>query len=87
MRLPILAFFNHSHLPPDLQDIARPFHRHAHELVMRYEAALKDGQSPACGELATALRRLLEAKDCAVRAFLPSAEPEPLPEPSADVAS
>lgn len=62
LRYPILAFFAYEHLPPALQDISRPFCDLARELVCRETA------HPA--ELVTALRKLLEAKDAAVRAAL-----------------
>ena len=57
----ILRHFEFAHLPPHLADISERFHDLAHDLV----AILPDGP-----ELTTALRKLLEAKDCAVRARL-----------------
>lgn len=59
---PLLRHFAYSHLPPFLQDISKPFHDLAHSL----------GNNPIydCIELEAALRKLLEAKDCAVRACL-----------------
>lgn len=50
--------FAHAHLPSDLSDISARFERLALELL----DVCHDGP-----ELKTALRRLLEAKDCAVR--------------------
>ena len=62
----LLAYFDYGHLPPHLAGVARIFHDAAHETV---DAV---GQSPTGGaEATTALRKLLEAKDCAVRAALP----------------
>jgi hypothetical protein len=58
---PLLQFFGYEHLPNELQLISSRFHRLAHEIV----ATL-----PRNPERTTALRKLLEAKDCAVRARL-----------------
>lgn len=66
----IVRFFEFEHLPPGLQKISRPFHALAHEL---YANADLDG-----AELSVGLRKLLEAKDCAVRARLVNT-PEPMP--------
>jgi len=57
----ILRYFEYSHLPPHLQGISKQFHGLAHSL----EAALPSGAEKSSG-----LRKLLEAKDCAVRASL-----------------
>lgn len=59
---PILRFFDFEHLPAELQDVSRPFAIMARGL----EESL-----PAGAEKSTALRKLLEAKDAAVRAALP----------------
>ncbi len=56
----LMQFFAWQHLPPHLQDVSRPFGELAESLL-----ALPDNQ-----ERTTALRKLLEAKDCAVRAKL-----------------
>lgn len=56
----ILPYFDYDHLPPELADVSEPFHALAHKL-----AAQLDGP-----ELTAGLRKLLEAKDCAVRAAL-----------------
>lgn len=61
MTEPILQFFAYAHLPEHLQTISRPFSEMAEELVRSL---------PRNPERTTALRKLLEAKDCAVRAFL-----------------
>jgi hypothetical protein len=58
---PILQFFEFSHLPPHLQEVSSPFSMMANRIV----ATL-----PRNPERTTALRKLLEAKDCAVRALL-----------------
>lgn len=57
----ILRYFEYDHLPPHLADISMPFHDLAHHLANRLEGP----------ELTAGLRKLLEAKDCAVRAALP----------------
>ena len=59
---PILKFFTFGHLPPQLQEISRGFAHAAFGIV----AAL-----PRNAERSVALRKLLEAKDAAVRAGLP----------------
>lgn len=62
-RFPILEFFKFAHLPPHLQVISEPF------AIMAERIA--DGEHKRPAEVAAALRKLLEAKDCAVRARLP----------------
>lgn len=59
---PILRFFEYDHLPEKLQTVSKPFGDMAEML------AGMPTDHPA--ELATALRKLLEAKDAAVRAAL-----------------
>lgn len=54
-------FFAYEHLPPYLQTVSRPFGELAKHLI----ATL-----PTNPERTVALRKLLEAKDCAVRALL-----------------
>ena len=61
MSLSILQFFEYEHLPPHLQTISRPFG----ELARQLDAIL-----PLNPEKTHCLRKLLEAKDCAVRAKL-----------------
>jgi hypothetical protein len=58
---PMLQFFQYAHLPAQLQQVSQPFCTLAEHLV----ATL-----PRNPERTTALRKLLEAKDCAVRALL-----------------
>lgn len=58
---PILQFFGYSHLPPELQAVSKHFHGLAYALV-RFV--------PRNPERTVALRKLLEAKDAAVRAFI-----------------
>jgi hypothetical protein len=57
----IMQFFAYAHLPEHLQAISKPFCETA-EWV--------DQNIPSNPEKSTALRKLLEAKDCAVRAVL-----------------
>ena len=61
MKNNLLQFFEYSHLPAHLQAVSKPFG----DLAAALEAAL-----PANAEKTTAFRKLLEAKDCAVRAVL-----------------
>lgn len=64
---PIRRYFNYGHLPPHLQAVSRPFASAADQLI---EAA-NENPAPIDGaELQVALRKLLEGKDAAVRAFL-----------------
>jgi len=56
----ILQFFTYSHLPEHLQAVSRPFSELA-EVV---------AASSANAETTVALRKLLEAKDAAVRALV-----------------
>jgi ferritin-like protein len=57
----MMQFFGYSHLPEHLQATSRQFHA----LATWVEANL-----PANPERTVALRRLLESKDCAVRAMI-----------------
>lgn len=58
---PILRFFHYHHLPPALLDTSAPFCSLAKAMV---------NTLPRNAERTMALRKLLEAKDCAVRAML-----------------
>ena len=57
----IMQFFAYSHLPPHLQAVSKPFGELAEQIV----ATL-----PRNPERTVALRKLLEAKDAAVRALV-----------------
>lgn len=57
----IEQFFAYAHLPQHLQDVSRPFGELAERIVT---------DIPRNPERTVALRKLLEAKDAAVRAFL-----------------
>ena len=56
-----IKYFEYQHLPPDLQEISKPFYELAHLL----EDTLPDGSEKSAG-----MRHLLEAKDCMVRVGL-----------------
>ncbi len=56
---PILRYFHYSHLPDKLKYVSMIFCHAAREIVDRV---------PRNAERTVALRKLLEAKDCAVRA-------------------
>lgn len=77
----ILEYFTYEHLPPHLQGISRPFCELAYALAEGDNSAkggnVTTGHGPLSGpELTVALRKLLEAKDCAVRAALAHAPTE-----------
>ena len=67
MNEPMLQYFKYDHLPERLQQVSKPFSILADLIV----AAL-----PANPERTVALRKLLESKDCAVRAALYQEQPE-----------
>lgn len=58
---PMLQFFQYEHLPPHLKEVSAPFGNLATLIVKIL---------PRNPERTVALRKLLEAKDCAVRAVL-----------------
>lgn len=57
----MMQFFAYAHLPPHLQTASMKFAELAEYIVTNY---------PSNPERTVALRKLLEAKDCAVRAVL-----------------
>lgn len=61
MSAPIIKYFSFSHLPEDLQKVSKPIAELAHKM---------DSILPDCAEKSAGLRKLLEAKDCFVRANL-----------------
>jgi len=67
MQDPIMQFFKYDHLPAALAEVSAPFC----ELANKLTASL-----PRNAERTVALRKLLEAKDAAVRASIA----EPLPQ-------
>lgn len=58
---PLLQFFLYKHLPKHLQVASKPFYDLAGHIVQTM---------PRNPERTVALRKLLEAKDCAVRALV-----------------
>jgi mono/diheme cytochrome c family protein len=59
---PIMKYFSYTHLPPKLQEISKP---------IGDLAEFMDNNLPNGPEKSAGLRKLLEAKDCLVRAALP----------------
>lgn len=65
-RFPILRFFAWAHLPAHLQGPSKAVSELAHAFADAAPDTQNGGQETAAG-----LRKLLEAKDCFVRAILP----------------
>lgn len=61
MTSPIMKYFESAHLPPHLQAVVHPFK----DLAYTMDLNLPDSAEKSAG-----LRKLLEAKDCMVRAKL-----------------
>lgn len=61
----LLQYFDYEHLPENLQKVSKPVGDLARQMAE---------QVPTGPELTTGLRKLLEAKDCFVRAALPPKE-------------
>ena len=61
----ILRYFKYKHLPAELQAISKPCCELAEQIV---EEFCKDSIDPS--EVTVGLRKLMEAKDCFVRAML-----------------
>jgi hypothetical protein len=57
----IMRYFNYEHLPEHLQQVSKPIG----DLARDMDESLPDGAEKSAG-----LRKLLEAKDCLVRAKL-----------------
>lgn len=57
----MLRYFEYEHLPPHLQEVSRPICELAREMA----------KLPPSAETTAGMRKLLEAKDCFVRAALP----------------
>jgi len=60
-KFPIVRFFAWEHLPPHLQAVSRPLGEFAEKMA---------DMLPPSAEATAGLRKLLEAKDCFVRAAL-----------------
>ena len=58
----ILKYFKFDHLPPHLQEVSKDFSELAHQMSCRCYDNVP--------ETMAGLRKLLEAKDCAVRAMI-----------------
>lgn len=58
---PIMKYFEYDHLPEHLQAVSKPFGLMAQQI---------NGELPDGPEKSAGLRKLLEAKDCMVRAAL-----------------
>ena len=58
---PIMLYFEYAHLPEKLKAVSKPIGDLAKQL---------DDTLPDCAEKSAGLRKLLEAKDCMVRAAL-----------------
>ena len=67
MPSPIMQFFAYEHLPSKLQEVSKPLG----DLARAMDDGLPDGAEKSAG-----LRKLLEAKDCFVRAALARGEGE-----------
>ncbi|EMC8779176.1 hypothetical protein MKT60_016675 [Providencia rettgeri] len=61
MSNPIMKYFEYQHLPAHLQEVSKPIS----DLAKQMDEQLPDGAEKSAG-----LRKLLEAKDCLVRAKL-----------------
>lgn len=61
----LLRYFHYDHLPEQLQRKSKPFHDLAYDMVAEAGRAEWDITETMAG-----LRKLLEAKDCMVRASL-----------------
>jgi hypothetical protein len=61
MAHPTLRYFAYSHLPERLQEVSQPLAT----LAVHMDSTLPDGAEKSAG-----MRKLLEAKDCFVRAAL-----------------
>lgn len=59
----VIQYFEYTHLPLHLRAVSRPLC----ELAQQLERDLPDGPEKSAG-----MRKLLEAKDCFVRAAVPS---------------
>jgi len=71
----ILQFFGYAHLPPAMQTVSKPFCDLAHAIVLGDNCAEAwtvtiGSPLPRNPERTVALRKLLEAKDAAVRAAI-----------------
>lgn len=71
---PKLRYFAYAHLPGHLQSVSKPFHDLAFSLVE--QVMTPENEEEVCApdhQLTLGLQKLVEAKDCLVRAVLDSA--------------
>lgn len=61
----LLKYFKYDHLPPHLKQASKSFSDLAHQVAERATVEKAD-----IGEVMAGLRKLLEAKDCVVRALV-----------------
>jgi hypothetical protein len=64
----ILAYFKYDHLPDRLKEISKPFHDLAYKVAQDHVHHETVDGSADISETISSLRKLMEAKDCAVRA-------------------
>ena len=60
----LLDFFSYEHLPDNLREVSKPFYDLAQQMAWNVDVK-------RCDEMMVSLRKLLEAKDCAVRSVIP----------------
>lgn len=65
-RFKVLKYFKYDHLPIHLQTVSKSFSDIAYNTVDRF----LDGEAHDPAETTVAIRKLLEAKDAAVRAMI-----------------
>lgn len=63
-RFPVLEYFRAEHLAPELREVSEPMCRLAWDMAARFY----DNEGTEIRELYKGLDKLLEAKDCFVRA-------------------
>ena len=63
----LLKFFDYDHLPAHLQEVSKPFHDLAHKMADEFGEITDIGPG---AQLNRGIQKLLEAKDCMVRAAL-----------------
>lgn len=64
IELPILKYFEYGHLPEPMRSVSAKYHNMAHSLAVNFDP------DDDIAELVTAMRKLLESKDAAVRSVL-----------------
>jgi len=66
----LVKYFEYKHLPERLQHTSSLFHFLVEDLLRKFYSDQSQGFHPDGVELTVALRKLLEAKDAAVRSFV-----------------